>query len=407
MRVLLALLMCCAVLYALPVYAGQPYLVSELGNAGNIWRIEDTNTDGDALDVGERVLWADGLAEVAGLEMAEGFVYASNIFPPLGGPPQDEVIRLADLNGDGDALDLGESVVWAAGLNQPVDFAPTSTGGFYVTQLLGGDVLRLEDLNADGDALDIDEQVVFSDGFSGPTDLIPWGSGLLVADYIDRDVFFIEDKNGDGDALDAGEKALVLSDAGIGAAGFGLHADGNGGVFVSAFQDNTVYLAKDNNQDGDFLDVAEVVTYADDVFGGLSFNWDLTSFDAGGFLLANRGGGDVAWVRDKNGDGDALDLGEVTTYADGMAGGPGDLVALSESYNADYDDNGAVDGFDFLKWQRGESPQPLSAFDLELWETQYGSPPPATAVPEASSFTIFLIGMLLLAAHLHTETKPS
>jgi hypothetical protein len=51
----------------------------------------------------------------------------------------------------------------------------------------------------------------------------------------------------------------------------------------------------------------------------------------------------------------------------------------------DFDEDGDVDGRDFLKWQRGESPDPLSADDLAIWQEQYGTTPPlsaTTAVPE-------------------------
>ena len=39
----------------------------------------------------------------------------------------------------------------------------------------------------------------------------------------------------------------------------------------------------------------------------------------------------------------------------------------------DYDVDGDVDGTDFLIWQRGGSPNPLSAEDLALWEAQFGT----------------------------------
>jgi len=39
----------------------------------------------------------------------------------------------------------------------------------------------------------------------------------------------------------------------------------------------------------------------------------------------------------------------------------------------DYDDDFDVDGLDFLKWQRGESPNPLSQSDLAAWEANYGT----------------------------------
>ena len=55
----------------------------------------------------------------------------------------------------------------------------------------------------------------------------------------------------------------------------------------------------------------------------------------------------------------------------------------------DFDEDGDVDGQDFLKWQRGESPHPFSASDLAEWETYYGTVAPlsatSAAVPEPST----------------------
>ena len=39
----------------------------------------------------------------------------------------------------------------------------------------------------------------------------------------------------------------------------------------------------------------------------------------------------------------------------------------------DFNNNGVVDGADFLIWQRGESPNPLSQTDLADWEANYGT----------------------------------
>ena len=63
----------------------------------------------------------------------------------------------------------------------------------------------------------------------------------------------------------------------------------------------------------------------------------------------------------------------------------------------DYDGDGDVDGSDFLKWQQGESPNPLSALELADWEANFGtiaSPATATseAVPEPASAVLVLIG---------------
>ena len=40
--------------------AGQPYFLAD-GYGGNIHRLEDINGDGDALDAGERTVWAANL----------------------------------------------------------------------------------------------------------------------------------------------------------------------------------------------------------------------------------------------------------------------------------------------------------------------------------------------------------
>ncbi len=57
---------------------------------------------------------------------------------------------------------------------------------------------------------------------------------------------------------------------------------------------------------------------------------------------------------------------------------------------ADFDEDGDVDGRDFLAWQRGESPEPFSTIDLAAWQQQYGPGElvAAVAVPEPATFAI-------------------
>jgi hypothetical protein len=57
-----------------------------------------------------------------------------------------------------------------------------------------------------------------------------------------------------------------------------------------------------------------------------------------------------------------------------------------EGVLGDFDGDQDVDGRDFLIWQRGGSPTPLSATDLADWQFAYGAPLVAvTAVPEPTS----------------------
>ena len=82
------------------------------------------------------------------------------------------------------------------------------------------------------------------------------------------------------------------------------------------------------------------------------------------------------------------------------SGGDGNDVTLLAALPGDFDFDLDVDGLDFLKWQRGQSPTPFSASDLTDWETNYGMVFPlvvaATAVPEpATGLTLILAATIL------------
>lgn len=66
----------------------------------------------------------------------------------------------------------------------------------------------------------------------------------------------------------------------------------------------------------------------------------------------------------------------------------------------DFDDDGDVDGNDFLAWQRGDSPNgtpggPVSAADLATWQGAYGGPlVAAVSVPEPTTALLLVLGFL-------------
>ena len=78
-------------------------------------------------------------------------------------------------------------------------------------------------------------------------------------------------------------------------------------------------------------------------------------------------------------------------------------VPLSQAGN--FDGDGDVDGRDFLAWQRGESPNPLSSGDLADWQANYGIESPATAilVPEPANAAMSLI-ILISAVSRRNQT---
>jgi hypothetical protein len=67
----------------------------------------------------------------------------------------------------------------------------------------------------------------------------------------------------------------------------------------------------------------------------------------------------------------------------------------------DFDLDGDVDGRDFLVWQRGNSPNPLSVSDLAAWQASYGTGPliaESIAVPEPG--TVLILASMLAVTSL-------
>ncbi len=69
------------------------------------------------------------------------------------------------------------------------------------------------------------------------------------------------------------------------------------------------------------------------------------------------------------------------------------IVEAAAVETGDFDGDGDIDGRDFLAWQRGESFDPFSSSDLELWQGEYNAPPvvASVAVPEPSSVLCLLV----------------
>ena len=84
-----------------------------------------------------------------------------------------------------------------------------------------------------------------------------------------------------------------------------------------------------------------------------------------------------------------VDIGSPARVA-GLADQPGDF---------DFDDQ--VSAFDYLVWQRGSSPNPLSNSDLATWQANYGLGTAASAVssvPEPAASSTMLLAMLTYSA---------
>jgi T5SS/PEP-CTERM-associated repeat protein len=82
-------------------------------------------------------------------------------------------------------------------------------------------------------------------------------------------------------------------------------------------------------------------------------------------------------------------------------GGDGNDVTLLSALPGDFDVDGDVDGFDFLNWQRGESPDPLNQSDLDDWQDNFRTvtsliTTASAKVPEPATWTVLLIGIAIM-----------
>ncbi len=74
------------------------------------------------------------------------------------------------------------------------------------------------------------------------------------------------------------------------------------------------------------------------------------------------------------------------------------VVNLAPTQPGDFNDDGSVDGADFLSWQRGESPNGINSSDLADWEANYGASGAALAssaanVPEPSTSVLAVLAL--------------
>ncbi len=80
-------------------------------------------------------------------------------------------------------------------------------------------------------------------------------------------------------------------------------------------------------------------------------------------------------------------------------------IGLGPAGDGDFDGDGVVDGNDFLFWQRGQSPNPLSPEDLALWKSNLNasglSATTLVAVPEPATALLLALAMLFFSRGSH------
>lgn len=120
--------------------------------------------------------------------------------------------------------------------------------------------------------------------------------------------------------------------------------------------------------------------------GGNVFEWNETVILES--FRGNRGG---SW----SSDGAAFLHAAISNYGNPANNylNVGFRVATFFPIDGDYDLDRDVDGNDFLVWQRGSSPDPLSAGDLVAWQSNFGASSLAASVPIPEPRTVLLAAM--------------
>lgn len=293
------------------VRAAPYYLVSSFlpEDDSGIYLLEDLNDDGDALDMDEIRLWANGMSSPGDVRRFGPGVLAAD-------PDRGEIVYFVDSNHDGDALDAGESRLWADGFDRifGVDISPA---GVYAADFEADEIYLLQDDNFDGDALDAMEKELWADGIDTPVSVLATSDQLYVVSYGDGAVYQLSDQNMDSDALDMGE-VFLYSPLGSISLAEGLYAGTSGELYVGSVLDHAIYRVLDGNGDGDARDPMEVSSYADSVSGNLDDPWNAAPHSSGGFLSVQNDTDEVLLVLDSNGDGDSLDPGEAGLWANAL-----------------------------------------------------------------------------------------
>jgi len=317
-----------------------------------IYRLVDLNGDGDCHDPGELTVFIDDADPLLGIDNAQGLValgpseiLATDNFEP------DNILRLRDLNNDGDALDPGEATVFFDGvvapgvtLVNPTDLFMADDGSFWTTDITVGVnpppasfVYRLEDTTMDGDANDAGELTPFFE-------LAPAGSGGpaifdVVTDADDNVyVFDLSDPNQieSIDIIDASGTArtewlgsdtlFALTNTYLFGGTYELEIDEAAGfVFFSpdrfaAGAPTALMAAFDANNSGDINSASELVVYFDETLSaeGLSIGSfrDFKRLPDGSFVATDAGRDRVYLLRRVNGDFDFNDAGEIRVIYD-------------------------------------------------------------------------------------------
>jgi len=296
-----------AISLATPAFAQDILYVADSTN-DKVWRLRDLNGDGDCNDPGETLDFYDDVAGAFVLSNNVGLAVGTDGTLYMTDTTEDVVLAMIDTNGDGDALDPGETRVYYDGrAGGNVDgvlmtsanslwFDPTD-GSIWIASANTGtagtvdEILRIRDVNGDGDCNDAGETVRYWTAPTGSTgDYIPTAvirDSANVVLYVDDastsatigGVYALTDLNADGDAQDPGERTPYFLPPAASVQVWSIDRGPDGWYYMNEQTADVIWRFKDLNGDGDAQDAGESSIWYS--AGVASVQWDLAFGDDG------------------------------------------------------------------------------------------------------------------------------
>lgn len=313
----------------------------------NIYRLSDFNQNGNYYDPGETLLYYDDLANGDRLTTVTGMACSDTGTTYACDSSTDIVLALRDLNYDGDANDPGESVVFFDSATNASGIQMLSAQGIVVdkqgrvfvlaansgTTTIGDVIIKLEDLNNDGDANDLGEASYYFTvpgsvspiNYSNPTGAFALGpDGAFyfgdIGSTVTKGVYRVFDADNSG-TIDPTEYSLWWVPPYTSAAWYGMAFDLAGYVYVAnhgggSAPPKSIYRAFDFNASGA---VDPGLPEEQQVFnlptGSVTW-WGMVRQDDGSFLLLDGIFDGIYRLQDLNADNDFDDPGEYVPVFD-------------------------------------------------------------------------------------------
>jgi hypothetical protein len=315
-----------------------------------IYRIIDLNQDGAGNGAGEvTVFYDDNLGAVQfGNNSNLSLGPSGDLF--VADSAEDRIFRLIDLNGDGNAngpLEAtvffdGDPTVNASGIEM-VSPAGVCVGADYVvwvadsnTLSAGVDgILRLADLNFDGDANDVGEATrvytpptgtVVADSI--PSDVIVGLDGRLYyvesgsTGFYAKGIYKLDDADQNGFIDPSTEVSLYFTPPSGPNTAFlwTITQDSSGYLYITDTGNNIVWRLRDDNGDGTITNATEASALL--TLPSPSFLWEVNVAGNGAVLMVEDQAPDqILYGKDDNGDGVIDPLSEVSLYYDQQLSG--------------------------------------------------------------------------------------